>query len=83
MIIIEVEGGNVTNVRGTNDYEVLDWDNLLGDIWTAGDTERTFNGLFSDTREYIKNQCPREYAKIQERIAEDRQRGVMPQVENS
>lgn len=72
MIIIEVSGGVVQTVIGTNDYDVLDWDNLLGDCYTTGDTEYTWNGLSEHTQQYVKINYPDSFVQIQQRIAEDR-----------
>jgi len=42
-IIVEVSGGNVQgvwNLPSGYDWQLLDWDNLLPDTYTTGDTAR-------------------------------------------
>lgn len=65
-VYIDVSGGNVQEVVGTNDYEIIDWDNIEQDptvFWQACDEE---------SREYIKKRYPHEYEKffvtVEERI---------------
>ena len=73
-IIVEVSGGNVQgvwNVPSGYDWQLLDWDNLLPDTYAAGDTWREWEGLAPELQDEIEANYPEEYAKIQERIAED------------
>ena len=73
-IIVEVSGGNVQgvwNVPSGYDWQLLDWDNLLPDTYTTGDTRREWEGLAPELQDDIEENYPEEYAKIQERIAED------------
>ena len=69
MIIIQVSGGVVSEVSGCNDeYEILDWDELLPSEGNIGDTERYWNELFQSTRDYVKSAYPDDYARVMARI---------------
>jgi hypothetical protein len=70
-IYIDVSGGNIQAVVGTNDYEIIDWDNIEQDptvFWQACDEE---------TREYIKKTYPDDYQKYFMSI-EDRIKSAAP-----
>lgn len=73
-VLIEVSGGVVQQVHCDDSvyYEVLDWDNLLGDMWSSGDTERQLGQLPEWVLTYIQDEYPKDWLKIQERIETDR-----------
>lgn len=72
-IIVEVAGGCVQDVHGVAEWTLLDWDNLLADIYTRGDTEREWARFDDEMKMWIASERPDEYAKVQARILEDRQ----------
>ena len=77
-VVVEVAGGcvqNVWNLPAGIEWELLDWDNLLGDVYTRGDCETSWNQFDPQMQAWIQANYPDDYQKIQARIAEDRQRG--------
>lgn len=69
-VIVEVNGGCVSNVVAGDfvDVQVLDWDNLLGDGSTAENTRDTWNQLPEHVQEYVKENYPEDFDKIQDAI---------------
>lgn len=57
-VYIDVSGGVVQNVSGTNDYEIIDWDNI------EADPTRHWNEFDDETREYIKRTYTDDYKKF-------------------
>jgi hypothetical protein len=73
---VEVGGGVVGEVLGPAltpiEYEVLDWDNILPEIGTLGDTEHEWNRLSEALQDFVKAERPDEYAGIMKAIDADR-----------
>lgn len=73
-VIVEVSGGNVQNVwglQGGQNWELLDWDNLLGDTYTIGDCGRSWMQLSAVLRDDVRRNYVDDYPKIRERINEE------------
>ena len=52
------------NVPKNHTVDVIDWDNLFSD----GDTGEEWQSFDIETKRFIKNNYPQEYALIQQRI---------------
>jgi hypothetical protein len=70
-VLIEVNRGVVTNVRAGDfvDWQVLDWDNLLGDGCTPEDTARELDRLPEWVKIDLQANYPEDWLKLQEHIA--------------
>jgi hypothetical protein len=68
-VFVIVSGGVVQETPSF--VEVIDFDNLLSDCWTAGDTETEWNNLSEAARDYVKALYPEDYERIQLRIEAD------------
>lgn len=68
-VFVVVSGGVVQETPSF--VEVIDFDNLLPDIWSNGDSKQAWEQLSTEAQDYVKTMYPDDYAKIQERIAED------------
>lgn len=80
-LVVEVSGGCVTavhNLTPGQEWVLLDWDNLLGDMYSVGDAECAWIQFDPLMQAWIKQEYPDDYQKVQERIAEDRERGFLP-----
>lgn len=66
-VIVEVNGGVVTNVWNCKDWEVLDWDNLLGD---GADTKQEWSKLPEEVQKFVEHDYPDDFARIMNRIKE-------------
>jgi hypothetical protein len=64
-VIVEVNGGVVTNVWNCKNWVVLDWDNLLGD---GADTKEEWSKLSDEARRIVHREYPEDFAAIQKRI---------------
>ena len=69
-VLIEINGGVVTNVNAASfvDWEILDWDNLLGDSITPEECARELNKLAEWVKVDIQANYPEDWLKIQARI---------------
>ena len=67
-VIVEVNGGVVTNVWNCKDWVVLDWDSLLGD---GVDTEQEWSKLSDVAQQIVLREYPKDFARIQNRIKEN------------
>jgi hypothetical protein len=66
-VIIEVNSGVVTNVWNCKNWEVLDWDNLLGD---GADTSQEWSKLPERVQKIVQHEYPVDFARIMDRIKE-------------
>ena len=81
-VVVEVSGGCVNNVHGllpNQEWVLLDWDNLLGDTYAIGDCEEEWASFGPEMQAWIQTEYPDDYAKVQERIAEDRRVAASPE----
>jgi hypothetical protein len=66
-VIVEVNGGVVTNVWNCKNWQVLDWDNLLGD---GADTKEQWSTLSEQVQKIVQHAYPEDFARIMDRIQE-------------
>jgi hypothetical protein len=70
-ILIEVNGGVVSyvqfNGKPVKAYHLFDWDELLGD----SDTQKAWEDLSTEEKDFIRDRYPTEFAAIQERLKEE------------
>ena len=66
-VIVEVNGGVVTNVWNCTEWVVLDWDSLLGD---AVDTKEEWWKFSDEVQRIVQREYPEDFAAIQKRIRE-------------
>jgi hypothetical protein len=69
-VFVIVSGGCVQDCPSF--VEVIDFDNLIGDVYTVGDCERGWENLSEAAQNYVRTVYPDECGKIQARIVEDR-----------
>lgn len=66
-VIVEVNGGVVTNVWNCKNWQVLDWDNLLGD---GVDTKQEWSKLPETLQKIVQREYPEDFVRIMDRIKE-------------
>lgn len=70
-VVVEVNGGVVSNVWNCEDWIVLDWDLLLGD---SADTKEEWSRLSDQAKEIVKREYHEDYDKIMKRINQEDRR---------
>lgn len=68
-VFVVVSGGVVQDCP--NFVEVIDFDNILPDLYQKGDAWGGWTDLSQAAREYIETAYPDEYAEIQGKIMKD------------
>lgn len=66
-VIVEVNGGVVTNIWNCKNWDVLDWDNLLGD---GTGTRQEWSKLSEQAQKVVQREYPHDFARIMDRIKE-------------